>query len=111
MILKHRHTALVTRDVLRIKAYYEGLGLQTYYSEVETWGRKVITVVKLATPSGDPVLELIEGPWRNHVCFEVDKIPPGIYLYQKRDGDGNRTVFIDDPDGNLIELTEIKEVP
>ncbi len=108
MILKHRHTCLVVADAFVQKEFYEGLGLHTVYREAEMWADRVLVVLKLATAAGEIVLELIEGPWKHHICFEVSELPPGPYVHE-RITDDYHTVFIRDPEGNLIELTKIKE--
>ena len=109
MILKHRHSCIVVNELSPVLAFYLGLGFRTESFNTESWAGCTLTVIKLRDSSGATALELIRGPWRNHVCFEVDELPPGPYVHE-RITDEFHTVFIEDPEGNLIELTKIKEV-
>ena len=54
-------------------------------------------------------IELVEGLWPIHIAFEVDTIGPiqdGERFVEQKD---YRIKFIEDPDGNWIELVEVKK--
>lgn len=110
MILKHRHTCLVVKVMDRAIRFYENLGFMVHARARETWGPYDLEIVKMQTRRF--TLELIKGEWKSHVCFEVGEIPTmaeaGPYVHE-RITDDYHTVFIQDPEGNLIELTKVKE--
>ena len=114
MILKHRHTCLVVKDLVKVRDFYKEFGFVTGSLAMEGWGEKDLIVQKLFLYNklgyvAGATIELVQGPWRNHICFEVDELPDGPYVHEKITDDFH-TVFIEDPEGNLIELTKIKEV-
>jgi catechol 2,3-dioxygenase-like lactoylglutathione lyase family enzyme len=97
MILNHRHTGLIVKNLNKSIKFYEGLGLKLTGRTIEVWHDHILKIAKMG-----PV-ELIQGQWRPHICFEVDEVPDNDIVMSKRRHSHN-AMFIEDLDGNLIEL-------
>jgi catechol 2,3-dioxygenase-like lactoylglutathione lyase family enzyme len=102
MILNHRHTGLIVKNLNKSIKFYEGLGLKLKQRRVEVWDDHILKIAKMGQ------LELVQGQWRPHLCFEVDEIPDGKIITAKYRS-GHSVVFMEDPDGNLIEFFSQKE--
>ena len=126
--MKFVHVATRTRDLDAALAFYGALGMKEMRrSELEK-GRA--TLVFIAPPEGNFAIELVynwgkddgyEGGERfGHFAFETDDIDavlPVLELFggtvSRRpyllEGGGPRLAFVDDPDGNSIELIQRRE--
>lgn len=120
------HLALKVRDLEASVAFYEKLGFPEFLRLTEEDGRAWIVYMKFGDdlylelfPGGkEPVNQTATGT--NHLCLTVDDIEAterhlgsvGIPLTaaldpSKRGVDRNRGMWIEDPDGNRIEIMEM----
>ena len=120
------HVAIRVRDVDRTLDFYAGkLGLAELLRLHHDDGRLWLVYLRI---TDDHYLEIFpdaagerapgqETNGLNHFCLTVDDIEAvieqlaerGIPLYRplKRGADGNRQAWIEDPDGNRVELMEM----
>lgn len=113
------HVSLLTSDVERSRAFYEGvLGLQPSRRRPDfTFGGvwyefgpielHLIEVENIPAPSADPY-----GGRDRHVAFTVADLDALINLFHdngidyRRSASGRRALFCRDPDGNALEFNE-----
>jgi hypothetical protein len=96
------------------------MNMNVVYNEEETWewgnAQLKFRIVKLAAPGQEksgPYLELVDGPWGDHVAFSVDEWPENIKLSEPKringHDDGTEVRFGMDVAGNMFELVKEKE--
>ena len=123
--MKFVHVATRTRDLEGAIKFYEQLGLTEKRRSELTKGKA--TLVFMAPEAGNFAIELVYnwgkddayagGERFGHFAFEtedIDAVLPALELFggvvTRRpfmlEGDGPRLAFIDDPDGNSIELIQ-----
>jgi catechol 2,3-dioxygenase-like lactoylglutathione lyase family enzyme len=111
MISNIRHVGINVKHLTRSIRFYEQLGFTADSGSIETWADSELNIVKMRSGSGNgALLELVRGNWQPHFAITVDKIPK-IALYTiglERFTAKHHTVFIRDPDDNLIELVREK---
>lgn len=103
-----RHVGIRTRDFHKSTAFYMGLGiglnLQNRSVEYTDGGR--LSILKL-----DNQIELVDAFWMNHFALTVDDLDsfnlPDKPIFSK-ETDKVKVCYIQDPDGNVIELVEEK---
>ena len=120
------HLALKVRDLEKSVAFYATLGFPEFLRLTEEDGRPWIVYMRFEDnlylelfPGGkEPVNQTATGT--NHICLTVDDIEEtarylasvGIPLTApldptKRGVDRNRGMWVEDPDGNRIEIMEM----
>lgn len=117
--MKLAHVSLLTSDVERSRAFYEGvLGLQPSRRRPDfTFGGvwyefgpielHLIEVENIPASSADPY-----GGRDRHVAFTVADLDALINLFHdkgidyRRSASGRRALFCRDPDGNALEFNE-----
>jgi lactoylglutathione lyase len=127
--VRFNHVAFRVRDVARSLAFYEGvLGFREAFRVYRPDGRLGLIYVQFGA---DQFVELFEGgegerqpePAQDgagylHFCITVEDLDAaldvlrrkGLDVGQPRTGtSGARIYFIEDPDGNKIELAEMNE--
>lgn len=119
------HVATRTMDLDRAIAFYEALGLKLDHKSELT--KNEATLAFMARPDGAFAIELVYnwgkddaypgGERFGHFAFEVDDIDavlPGVEANGGRvtrppfllEGSGPRLAFVEDPDGNAVELIQ-----
>ena len=122
------HIALRVNDLERSLEFYRKLGFPEFLRLTQADGRPWIAYLRVTDelyielfPGGDG--GSVSGPERtgvNHLCLTTDDIektaahleavgiPPSAPLVPSRRGvDGNRGMWVTDPDGNRIEIMEM----
>lgn len=122
------HIALRVNDLERSLEFYRKLGFEEFLRLTQTDGRPWIAYLKITDelyielfPGGNG--EGVAGPERtgvNHLCLTTDDIEQtaahlksvGIeasspLVPEHRGVDGNRGMWVTDPDGNRIEIMEM----
>ena len=115
------HATVLVEDVARSEAFYEGLlGLVPLQRNLSFEGRWYqVGSVQLHLIAAEQVVDdlVVPDKWgRNrHLAFAIADLKPveqklesAGYVYQ-RSSSGRPAVFIQDPDGNLIELLQSPE--
>jgi catechol 2,3-dioxygenase-like lactoylglutathione lyase family enzyme len=101
---KIRHSGIQVANMERSIKFYTGIGFKVSDAAYETWQGKRLYIIKMEAEDGNKI-ELVQGPWRAHICLEVDNIE--AYPIMKETS-SHRVTFIEDPDFNRIELFERK---
>ena len=92
------HVAIVVNDIKESVAYYvDNYDCMILHCD-ESWGYLQFDNIKLALVLKD------EHP--PHIAFEVDKMDDDWPMKGKLHRDGSISKYIDDPNGNKIELIE-----
>ena len=103
-----RHAGIQVTNMERSIMFYQNLGFKIVEIQTERWagkrGPKKLQITKMAADDGSRI-ELVEGLWRYHICLEVDNVE--AYPVAKETADC-RVAFIEDLDGNRIELYQKK---
>ena len=129
MKVKLRHVGIVVKDLAESVGFYRRLGFgtiiskQTEYTEkgpihtvklnnqIELTHGRYAENGKLYTAKLNNQIELILGPWMNHFALTVDDLNrfklPDKPIFSK-ETDKVKVCYIQDPDGNVIELVEEK---
>ena len=128
--MKFVHVATRTRDLDGAIRFYEALGLREQRRSELTKGKA--TLVFMAPEAGNFAIELVYnwgkddaypgGERFGHFAFEVediDAVVPGIEAAGGRvtrppyllEGTGPRLCFVEDPDGNAVELIQRDVAP
>jgi lactoylglutathione lyase len=128
--MKFVHVATRTRDLDGAIKFYEQLGMHCERRRELTRGKA--TLAFMEPEAGDFAIELVYNWGRDdaypggerfgHFAFEVediDAVTPVVELFGGRvtrppyllEGGGPRLCFIEDPDGNAIELIERDAAP
>jgi len=123
--MKFVHVATRTKDLERAVKFYEQLGLTEKKRSELTKGKA--TLVFMAPEADNFAIELVYnwgkdddypgGERFGHFAFEtedIDAVLPALELFGGRvtrqpyllEGTGPRLAFVDDPDGNSIELIQ-----
>ena len=118
MTIKHiRHTGIVVKDLDRSISFYRDLGFAVVSREKVSIGGKKLDTCKLRGPPHlmsyrkygnyySPLIELIQDPWFPHIAVGVDNLDAYSWGQTVHQTPGHRICFIEDPDGNKIELVE-----
>jgi len=123
--MKFVHVATRTRDLETAIKFYEQLGLHEARRSELTKGKA--TLVFMEAEAGNFAIELVYnwgkddayagGDRFGHFAFEtadIDAVLPVLELFGGRvtrqpfhlEGSGTRIAFVDDPDGNSVELIQ-----
>lgn len=123
--MRFLHVAVRTKDLEQAIEFYAQLGMASVHRRELTKGRA--TLVFLEPPEGNFAIELVynwgrddayEGGERfGHFAFETDDIDALLPLLENHggtvtrrpyalEGGGPRIAFLEDPDGNPVELIE-----
>lgn len=106
--LKVRHSGINVTNLDRSIAAYESIGFKVAERMTERWqgkrGVHVLHIAKLEAEDGSRI-ELVQGHSKHHICVEVDSL--GDFPAAK-EAEDHRVTFINDPDGNRIELYQKK---
>lgn len=98
-----RHTGIVVEDLDTAITFYEGMGMKVLTRKEEEWDGKHLKIAKMEDDN-QIGLELIEGDWYPHVCFEVEHFVFFGYVLHHRVKSPLEIVFVKDFDGNVVEL-------
>ena len=129
-MVKLRHVGIVVKNLPKALAFYKQLGFglivskQTEYtskdtlymvklnSEIELTHGRIAGEGTIVTAKVNSQIELIKGNWMNHFALTVDHLNnfklPDKPIFQKETKTA-RVCYIQDPDGNVIELVEEKQ--
>lgn len=106
-----RHVGIRFTDVARTFCFYQNLGFDI---DSRIWSREytdrgIINIIKF-----DNQIELINGNWMNHFALTVDSLDDFKHLLPdkpvfSKETDKVKVCYIQDPDGNMVELVEEKK--
>jgi lactoylglutathione lyase len=123
--MKFVHVATRTKDLERAIKFYEQLGMRCSRRRELTKGKA--TLAFMEPEAGNFAIELVYNWGRDdgydggerfgHFAFETDEMDAVLPLIEQHggrvtrrpyllEGDGPRLAFVEDPDGNAIELIE-----
>ena len=108
--MEHRHTCYIVSNIFDSIAFWKKLGFSVVSYQKEKWNYETIEVAKLAH-GGTIMIELINGDWEPHISLTVEGVDEnlelaGIEPIMSQNQQGHKVRFIEDPDGNWIELVE-----
>jgi hypothetical protein len=72
----------------------------------EKWSGKNLSVMKMGSLGG--TLELVQGLWIPHIAVNTNRLDELSWGHEVVDRPKHRVCFIQDQDGNWIELVEEK---
>jgi catechol 2,3-dioxygenase-like lactoylglutathione lyase family enzyme len=96
----------VVKNLDRSVQFYRGLGFYPVQGSREIWDGATLNIMKMGTVGG--VLELVEGVWRPHIAINTNELERLAWGRDIVNRPTVRVCFIEDPDGNWIELVEEK---
>ena len=114
-MIKHiRHTGIVVKDLNRSMDFYRNLGFVITSQEKTVIAGNVLDTCKMVQAIVDPVwittaielIQVLEGSYFSHIAVEVDNLDEYSWGVVVHYSPGHRICFIEDPDGNKIELVE-----
>jgi catechol 2,3-dioxygenase-like lactoylglutathione lyase family enzyme len=124
--MKAHHIAIYTRDLPRLEAFYTrtlGFLVARRWHEagivfVDVGGLWIELTRQDAPDDGSRPRALDEGVGINHLAFQVDDVDRSFQalvdkgvraLAAPADYQNVRVAFLEDPDGNVLELIEVSE--
>lgn len=110
MTAKLRHVGILVKDMFESMIFYRELGFGIT-STLRDWSNEYTEKGKIYTAKLNNQIELIGGPWMPHFAITVEslnrfKLPPKPIF--SKETDRVKVCYIQDPDGNVIELVEEK---
>lgn len=97
-----RHFGIRVKDTEKSRRFYEKLGFEAYDITTVTIHGRQVTCIKMVDCRANHI-ELLDGGMP-HIAIEVEEVNRKHYYFTTPDG--YKVQYIQDPDGNCIELVE-----
>ncbi len=109
-----RHVGIVVKNLKQAEEFYRKLGLTKLSPRpiTEIWRQTELKILKMRDSEGG-ILELIEGDWKPHIAFTVNKSMDEIWLdyaikadviLECRKKKDLTVIYMKDPSGNYVEV-------